>query len=309
MSEKKQRVNHDSAWKDILESYFKEFMEFFYPEIAQQIDWRAPYETLDNELQSITTDAMIGKTFVDKLVKVKSLQGREEVVLIHIEVQGQKEEEFSKRLFQYYCKLFSKYDQSILTLAVLTDSHQSWHPSNYQKEVFGFSVLTFNFKTHKLLDYQDKKPVLALSSNPFAIVVLVHLIFLETKKDPKARFLMKLRLTRLLYDKGCGRDYVINLLKVIDWALVIPKDLELEYKEQLHELEEKKNISYVTSFERLSREEGLEQGLQQGLRQGLQQGRNKERYEMAKNLLAEGLSLDLVKKVTRLPDLDLTALK
>jgi hypothetical protein len=29
MSEKKQRVNHDSAWKDILEAYFKEFMEFF----------------------------------------------------------------------------------------------------------------------------------------------------------------------------------------------------------------------------------------------------------------------------------------
>jgi hypothetical protein len=112
---------------------------------------------------------------------------------------------------------------------------------------------------------------------------------------------MKLRLTRLLYDRGCGRDYVINLLKVIDWALVIPKDLELKYKEQLHELEEEKNMSYVTSFERLSREEGLQQGLQQG--------RNKERYEMAKNLLAEGLSPGFVKKVTRLPDLNLTELK
>jgi len=30
---------------------------------------------------------------------------------------------------------------------------------------------------------------------------------------------------------------------------------------------------------------------------------------MAKNLLAEGLSLDLVKKVTKLPDLVLTKLK
>ncbi|OJA01076.1 hypothetical protein BEV13_00520, partial [Rickettsiella grylli] len=223
---------------DILDVYFKEFMEFFYPEIAKEMDWGVPYETLDNELQSITTKSMIGKTFVDKLIKIKSLKGKEEVVLIHIEIQGKKEEDFAKRLFQYYCKLFTKYDQSILTLAILTDSNRTWHPQNYQRDVFDFSVLTFNFKTHKLINYCTKKRELETSNNPFAIVVLVHLIFLETKKDPKARFIMKLRLTQLLYERGYGRDYVINLLKVIDWALVIPKDLELEYKEKLHELEE-----------------------------------------------------------------------
>ena len=75
MSEKKQRANHDSAWKDILDVYFKEFMEFFYPKIAKEMDWGVPYETLDNELQSITTESMIGKTFVDKRIKIKSLKG------------------------------------------------------------------------------------------------------------------------------------------------------------------------------------------------------------------------------------------
>ena len=47
---------------------------------------------------------------------------------------------------------------------------------------------------------------------------------------------------------------------------------------------------------------------QQLKEQGLEQGREEGRYEVAKNLLAEGLSLDLVKKVTKLPDLDLTEL-
>lgn len=41
----------------------------------------------------------------------------------------------------------------------------------------------------------------------------------------------------------------------------------------------------------------------------LQQGREEERYEMAKNLLSEGFPLDIVKKVTKLPDLDLTELE
>lgn len=40
-----------------------------------------------------------------------------------------------------------------------------------------------------------------------------------------------------------------------------------------------------------------------------QRGREEERYEMAKNLLVEGLPLDLVRKVTKLSDLDLVELE
>ena len=44
---------------------------------------------------------------------------------------------------------------------------------------------------------------------------------------------------------------------------------------------------------------------QQLNQEGLQEGR----YEIAKSLLAEGWSLDLVKKVAKLPDLDLSELE
>lgn len=54
MTKKKQiRANYDSAWKDILDAYFKEFMEFFYAGIAEKIDWAAGYESLDKELQTM----------------------------------------------------------------------------------------------------------------------------------------------------------------------------------------------------------------------------------------------------------------
>ncbi len=42
---------------------------------------------------------------------------------------------------------------------------------------------------------------------------------------------------------------------------------------------------------------------------GLKRGRKDERQKMAKNLLTEGLSLDLVRKVTELSDLDLVELE
>ncbi len=57
------------------------------------------------------------------------------------------------------------------------------------------------------------------------------------------------------------------------------------------------------------RTEDVMNAAQQLKQQGLEQGREEERYEMAKNLLAEGLSLELVKKVTKLPDLVLTELE
>ena len=95
----------DSAWKDILTVWFPEFMVFFYPELATEIDWSAGYESLDKELQTITTQAMLGNRFVDKLMKVKSCEGKELWVLLHIEIQGEKERDFEKRLFEYYYRL------------------------------------------------------------------------------------------------------------------------------------------------------------------------------------------------------------
>ena len=52
----------DSAWKEILDAYFQEFMTFFYPTLADAIDWSTPYDVMDKELQAITKDAMARQT-------------------------------------------------------------------------------------------------------------------------------------------------------------------------------------------------------------------------------------------------------
>jgi hypothetical protein len=70
-----QQDEYDSPWKEGIELYFKELMEFFFPQIAGEIDWNTGYEFLDKELQSVVRDAEIGRRHADKLVKVWSLQG------------------------------------------------------------------------------------------------------------------------------------------------------------------------------------------------------------------------------------------
>ena len=50
-------------------------------------------------------DAELGRRLVDKLVRLWRLEGEEAWVMIHIEVQGQVEEGFAKRMYIYHYRL------------------------------------------------------------------------------------------------------------------------------------------------------------------------------------------------------------
>jgi len=53
--------NKDSAWKEAIETYFPDFIKFFFPNIAKDIDFEKGYEFLNKELERIVQDAEIGK--------------------------------------------------------------------------------------------------------------------------------------------------------------------------------------------------------------------------------------------------------
>ncbi|NET56118.1 MAG: hypothetical protein F6K47_08070 [Symploca sp. SIO2E6] len=93
---------YDSPWKEALESYFPEFMAFFFHKIHTQIDWQRQWEFLDKELQQVVRDAEVGRRFVDKLVKVWRRNGQQTWVLLHVEVQGSKESVFPNRMYVYH---------------------------------------------------------------------------------------------------------------------------------------------------------------------------------------------------------------
>ena len=66
----------------------------------------------------------------------------------------------------------------------------------------------------------------------------------------------------------------------------------------LAQLEQENKVSYISSIERLSKEEGLQQGLQQGE----QLGEHRKAIAIAKNMLAEGMSPQAIQKLTGLPE-------
>ena len=64
------RTDFDSPWKEAIEQYFQDFLAFFFPAMHAGIDWTKGYEFLDKELERVVHDAMLGRRYADKLVKV-----------------------------------------------------------------------------------------------------------------------------------------------------------------------------------------------------------------------------------------------
>jgi hypothetical protein len=254
-----QPTDYDGAWKEALEQFFRPFLQFCFPLIAAGVDWSRDFEFLDQELQEVVRDAELGKLRADKLVKVYRLDGSEDWLLIHVEVQSQTDKDLPWRMYQYYHRIADRYAKAVVSLAVLADEQASWRPWVYETEHWGCR-LRFEYLVCKLLDYNQMPEVLAASANPMAVVIAAHLAAQATRNEPEPRFNLKWQLTRKLYEKGYTKQEVLNLYRLIDWVLVMPAEMELAFEQKMLAYEETNSMPYITSIERI----GIDKGRQEG---------------------------------------------
>ena len=206
------QTNYDSPWKEILERFFPECMTFFFPTAQVAIDWSQGYAFMDKELQQVVRDAETGSRRVDKLVKVTLRESGEEAwVLIHIEVQGDQEAAFARRMYIYNYRLFDKYDRRVASFALLSDDNPTWRPDQFGYELLGCRV-QLDFPTVKLLDYESRWAELEASDNPFAVVVMAQLETRRTRQEAQARYEAKLRLAKRLYQRGYSRRDILEII-------------------------------------------------------------------------------------------------
>ncbi|GAA6618079.1 transposase [Scytonema sp. NUACC26] len=245
-----QQANYDSPWKEALDLYFEACIAFFFPQVHAEIDWQRGYEFLDKELQQVVREAETGRLFVDKLVKVWRREGTEAWVLLHLEIQSQVDSNFPKRMYKYNYRLFDRYDQTIVSLAILGDTDMSWRPQDYSYELWGCRI-SLQFPIIKLLDYETRWTELEESRNPFAVLVMAHLRTQATTKDPQGRLQWKLSLVKRLYELGYTKDNILQLFRLIDWMMGLPKNLEQVFDNEIMSYEGAETMPYITSVERV----------------------------------------------------------
>ncbi|MBQ3763359.1 MAG: hypothetical protein II869_00080, partial [Synergistaceae bacterium] len=104
----------DGIWKEFVREYWLSILHDIVPDMYEAVDVERGAEFLDKELHEISQELdggseSVSKWYVDNLLKVWLKDGREEWVLLHIEVQGKGGKMISLRMFRYSCLIFLRY--------------------------------------------------------------------------------------------------------------------------------------------------------------------------------------------------------
>lgn len=87
-------IDHDRLFKELLSTFFVEFLELFFPEVIAYVE-RDTLELLDKE---IFTDVTAGEQYEADLVVKARFRNQETFFLIHTEHQASSQADFGRRI-------------------------------------------------------------------------------------------------------------------------------------------------------------------------------------------------------------------
>jgi hypothetical protein len=279
MAIKNRIISKDVLWKGIIHELFDEFLAFYFPDYVHLVDFSQKVIFLDKELAEISPDSHSGDKRADMLAKVFLKDGTEKWLLIHIEIQGYEDEVFELRMFQYYYRIWDKYQKPIAAIAIFTDEKEEYYPQKYELKTWN-TRLIYEYHSYKVL--KINKEELQKSKNPFAIVTEVVLLSIQNKKEKEEILLeLKTALFRKLLEKGYPKNYIRILANFLEYYKSFHSlALNIQYKENMDKISTLLSNPYpqtmdefiLMDVERQGIKEGLEEGIERGREQGIEQG-------------------------------------
>lgn len=192
------------------------------------------------------------------------------------EVQGNRDSGFAERMYVYNYRIFDKHRRKVVSIALLIDSSPSFRPDCFRTELFGCEV-KFTYPVIKLLDFD--RPDLEKDDSPFAVITRVQLAKIKSEKEPDKRYSFRLDLTKELYNRNYSKEQIIRLYRFIDYVLRLPEPKALQFNKEMELFEEARTMPYISTTERMAREEGLLQGISEGIEQGRTRGQLEKAQE------------------------------
>jgi predicted transposase YdaD len=284
----------DTLWKSILEDIFEDFLRFFYPDADDIFDFEKGFDFLDKELEELFPQTEEKNVrYVDKLVRVWLKNGREEWILIHVEVQGNGDKTFAKRMYIYRYRIQDRYDRPVVAWAILTDKNKKFHPTEYKEAFLGTEVI-YRFNAYKVINQSEK--ALKASQNPFAIVLLTVLLALKKDKINEVELIdLKLELVKNLLKKEIPKKKIHALMNFLKHYVSFNEENTLIFEQKLDHF---KGKTYPMGIEQFL----LHRAETKGKLEGELEGKLKEKKETIRNARVEGkLSIETIATIVRLP--------
>ena len=261
----------DQLWKAVIEEFFTDLLELFYPSLIPQIDFTKDFDFLDKDLPKFFPEAEEINRKADRIVKVPLKNGGSQWIIIHIEVQGYKDTNFARRMFTYYYRLADRFDVPITALVIYSDNNQENRVSKYEAKSFNTRLL-YEFDTYVIADHKIEE--YEAMNNPFAIIFQTALMGIKGNKKDEELLEMKLQLFRKLLEKGYNRKQIQRLATFIkEYVRFSKSDFLRKFDKRSEEFSKNREsmgiIETVIKYRSeeasaIAREQGIEQGFEQG---------------------------------------------
>jgi predicted transposase YdaD len=254
------QIDHDRLFKELLENYFAEFMQLFFPIAAQAINLKQ----IKFLQQEIFTDITAGeKHQVDILVETR-LKDEPGLILIHVEPQAYAQKEFNARMFIYFSRLYEKYRRKILPVAIFSYDQERDEPDTFQIGFSFLDILRFQFYKLELKKLNWRNYI--HSNNPVAAALLSKMGF-----KPEERVPVKLEFMRMLARMNQDPARMELLGGFFETYLKLNQEEEEQLYRELGKIDQKEAdtiMQITTSWHEKGRMEGKVEGRMEGRMEG-----------------------------------------
>ena len=279
-------IDHDRLFKELLTTFFLEFLELFFPPVLTYVE----PGTLEFLNQEVFTDVTAGeKNYLDIIAKLR-FRGQESYFLINVEPFADNRGQFGRRMFRYFARLFEKHTLPIYPILLLSfDTPLAAEPTVFEVNFPDLQVLQFNYRVVQLnqMNWRD----FVNQPNPVASALMAKM-----RIAPSDRPRVKLECLRLLATLQLNPAKMQLISGFIDTYLRLSAEEEVVFQEQIQQLqpqEEEPVMEIVTSWMEQGIERGLQQGIERGLQQGIERGLQQHALQVVMRLLPKKIGQPL----------------
>ncbi len=275
-------TDHDRLFKEVIQVFFQEFMEAFFPEEYKHIN----FSTVHFLEQEVFTDILKGeKRRIDILAEVK-VKGEETIILIHVEPQSYFQDEFAERMFIYNSRLYEKYRKPILPITVFSYNENKELPTQFTIDVPTFRVIEFHYQQIHLINLNWRKYI--KQTNPIVAAFLSKMGY--TKKE---RLQVKMEFLRMIARLELDPAKTELIYGFFETYLKLTDKEEKKMHEEIKKLPQEE-ADRVLELPNSYREEGVKEGIKEGVKKGIKEGVKKGKIKIVQNMIKKGLSEDLI---------------
>jgi Putative transposase, YhgA-like len=219
-------ADFDTYWKETLDMV-QFAVAFFFPKLYPEVDWTQDYKPLEQELRNLRIQGKKGEKRIDKLFRLKLLDGAEHFIFLHFEAELEPDANFPKRVFEYFCKLIARYGLvkcTVLTLYVgdkPTSKFNSFTFDNHGTKVY------LGFNTYVIA--AQKEADLIASDNPIALFVLANLYVIQSKGNPVLRRELKEKFFDILAKKNISEDVIRKVVIFVEYFIRLKPNEEAPF--------------------------------------------------------------------------------